>query len=90
MPEKLPDNIAYTIETRDINGKRETHTFATREEFYAWALDVDQNKYGPAYELEILLITCAIPVNGTYEQSILFCSLVHPAVYWSELVAYLA
>lgn len=63
----------YTIETRDVNGKREIHEFETREDFYAWALDMDD---------EILLIT--------YGQSILYSSLVHPAIDWDELVAYLA
>ena len=78
----------YSIELRDINGQRTHRSFRDRNEFYRWA--VDQNRSANTDELEILIITRAIPPGVLSSQHILYSSLWHERLSWDELVGYLA
>lgn len=78
----------YTIEVRDINGRRALASFKDRNEFYRWA--VDQSRFASQDGNEILLITRAIPEGVLSSQHILYCSLWGESLSWEELVGYLA
>ena len=83
----------YAIEVRDINGKRTMTEFATREDFYRWAADVQDGLHGNPDEMQIMLITQRISIGDTSSNAILYSSLGGVETIdleWEDLVGYLA
>lgn len=74
------NNTAYLIEIRNINGVREKYTFNSRDDFYAWIVDVVSE------DDEILNVDYMH--NGCCET--LYCSLWGGPLDWDTLAGYLA